>query len=129
MGICDAVKLLWHHEPGAGCSERPQYRAGVFKINDEFVHAAGNSIAASSILVRDAYGPALWAPGEATGVGARVVTALRVCGNELRISGWASRPRYAARFLALSHCGAGGGGGVGERDVRKIPTFAVERGA
>ena len=26
MGICDAVKLLWHHEPGAGCSERPVSR-------------------------------------------------------------------------------------------------------
>jgi hypothetical protein len=34
-------------EPGLGsCSERPQYRAGVFNINDEFVRATPSQRAA-----------------------------------------------------------------------------------
>jgi len=71
MGICDAEKFWWHEEPGWGCSECPQYRAGVFRINDEFVRATASQRAA--FLVRDAHGPALWAHAEATGVGAWVV--------------------------------------------------------
>ena len=46
MGICDAEKFWWHEEPGWGCSECPQYCAGVFRINDEFVRETASQRAA-----------------------------------------------------------------------------------
>jgi hypothetical protein len=89
MGICDAVKFLWRQEPTiprarlrvAPKTERPQYRAGVFKINDEFVRAdsisqaqrAAQHFGARGVYMDPRYGPMLKQPGVGRVTGARVV--------------------------------------------------------
>jgi hypothetical protein len=62
MGICDAEKFWWHEQPGWGCSECPQYHAGVFRINDEFVRATASQREQRFGARRYIYGPALCGP-------------------------------------------------------------------